>query len=55
MEKTKYITFRITDKLSSDYKAMCNKNGYSLSKRLRAFMEADIKLSKQNKNLLNEK
>lgn len=55
MEKTKYITFRATEELSSEYKAMCNKNGYSLSKRLRAFMEADIKLAKQNKNLLNGK
>jgi len=52
MEKTKYMTFRITKELSEAYKNMCNKQGYTSSKRIRALMELDLKLLKKNKNIL---
>jgi antitoxin component of RelBE/YafQ-DinJ toxin-antitoxin module len=52
MAETKYMTFRISKKLSDTYKNMCDKQGYTPSKRIRALMELDLKLSKKNKNIL---
>ena len=54
MEKSKYMTFRISKKLIDDYKIMCEKNGYTPSKRLRALMEADLFLIQKNKNILKQ-
>jgi predicted DNA binding CopG/RHH family protein len=54
MTKIKYITFRTSEELSEAYKNMCNKQGYTYSKRIRALMELDIELSKKNKNILRD-
>jgi hypothetical protein len=39
---TETFTFKITDELLINYKKYCDDNGFSLSKRLRFFMEKDI-------------
>lgn len=37
------INVRIEPKLYNDYKKHCNKNGFSISKRIRILLENDIK------------
>ncbi len=36
------MSFRVDEQLRSDYKVFCETNGYSLSRRLRLFMEKDM-------------
>ncbi len=38
----KKITIRINENLRKEYKEFCNKNGYSLSKRLRLLIKKDM-------------
>lgn len=46
--------FRIDPELLSNYKLLCEKNGYDISKRLRKFIEYEIALDKINLNLIKE-
>lgn len=39
---TETFTFKISDDLLKNYRKYCDDNGFSLSKRLRFFMEKDI-------------
>jgi hypothetical protein len=41
MEKN--LNVRLTENLLDKYKKFCNKNGYSISKRIRNFIEKEIK------------
>ena len=52
LQQDKNLTIRISKELSDKYKYMCDKNGYTLSKRLRMLLEYDIKLSEQGINLI---
>ena len=45
--KTEYIHIRISTELKNSYTNYCNINGYSLSKRLRMFIENEIKDGKK--------
>lgn len=38
----KKITIRIDENLRKEYKEFCNKNGYSISKRLRLLIKKDM-------------
>ncbi len=49
----KYLTIRIDSDLLDEYQKMCNKSGYTQSKRVRALITADLELSNNNKNILN--
>jgi len=40
--KEKKITIRIDENLRKKYREFCNKNGYSLSKRLRLIIKRDM-------------
>ena len=52
MEKTKYITCRTPEDLNKSYKKMCRENGYTLSNRIRALMEADLNYLNDGRNIL---
>lgn len=47
------ITFKLPVDLCENYKKFCNDNSYSLSKRLRFFMEKDMEGLIQIKNKNN--
>jgi len=53
MIKNKYLTIRIDSDLLNEYQKMCDKIGYTQSKRIRALIIADLESS--NKIILNEK
>ena len=42
-QKETKLIFRISDELLTSYKSLCDKNGYNMSKRLRKFIEMEIK------------
>ena len=47
------ITIRIDNKLLDDYKSICEKNGYDMSKRLRLFIQKEIEFDKISKNAIS--
>ncbi len=42
-EKEIIWPIRLKESLKNEFKEFCDKNGYSMTKRLRALMEMDIK------------
>lgn len=42
-QKETKLIFRITEELLTSYKSLCEKNGFDMSKRLRKFIEMEIK------------
>lgn len=40
--KTKMINIRIDSELSDEFKKFCEKNGYSISKRIRTLIKNDL-------------
>ncbi len=53
INKNKKIEFKIEEKLLEDFRQICEKNGYDMSKRLRLYIQKEIELSKQGKNLIS--
>lgn len=49
MKKEKNIIVRLPEELLSAYKALCEKKGYSMSKRIRNFILCEIKKEKDEK------
>lgn len=43
MDKTKQIVIRVNEELRDKFNKHCEKNGYSVSKRLRTLIDNDIK------------
>lgn len=52
--KDKYLTIRIDGDFIKDYKEMCEKNGYTQSKRIRALLELDFKTLSKKQNILTK-
>ena len=52
-KETKCI-FRIEEDLLKNYKSICEKNGYDMSKRLRLFIEDEVKTHSNNKLIEDE-
>jgi hypothetical protein len=53
MKKTSKIEFKLDEQLYIDYKNLCEKNGYDMSKRLRIYIQKEIELDKKSKNLID--
>ena len=53
VNKNKKIEFKIEEQLLEDFRQICEKNGYDMSKRLRLYIQKEIELSKQGKNLIS--
>ncbi len=49
MKKEKNIIVRLPEELLSEYKTLCENNGYSMSKRIRNFILCEIKKEKNEK------
>ena len=47
----KKIEFKLDESLFDDYKKLCDKNGFDMSKRLRLFIESEINHDKSGENL----
>ena len=52
--KINRLIFQIPEELHNKYKIACEKNSFTLSKRMRNFIELDLELMSKGKNILNE-
>jgi hypothetical protein len=48
------LSIRLDKELLNDYKELCAKNGYDMSKRLRLFIEAEVQHSKISENIMDK-
>jgi antitoxin component of RelBE/YafQ-DinJ toxin-antitoxin module len=48
------LSIRLDKDLLNDYKDLCEKNGYDMSKRLRLFIEAEVQHSKIGENIIDK-
>jgi hypothetical protein len=48
------LSIRLDKDLLNDYKELCEKNGYDMSKRLRLFIEAEVQHSKIGENIMDK-
>ena len=46
------ITIRIDKDLLNEYRNICDKNGFDISKRLRLFIQSEIKFNELNLNII---
>ena len=47
------LTIRLDKKLLDDYKSLCEKNGFDMSKRLRLWIQKEIEFDKSGENPLS--
>ena len=52
-KKTSKIEFKLEEELLKDYKSLCEKHGYDVSKRLRLFISKEIEFDKKGQNIMN--
>lgn len=52
-QKTGNLTIRIDKEILENWKQVCEKNGYDMSKRLRIYIQKEIELDKKSKNLID--
>jgi len=48
------MTIRLDKTLLSDYKSLCERQGFDMSKRIRIFLEKEIEFDKRGENILNK-
>lgn len=48
------LSIRLDKDLLNDYKELCEKSGYDMSKRLRLFIEAEVQHSKIGENIMDK-
>jgi len=53
-QKTANMTIRLDKSLLSDYKSLCERQGFDMSKRIRIFLEKEIEFDKRGENILNK-
>jgi hypothetical protein len=52
-KKTAKIEFKLEEDLLKDYKSLCEKNGFDMSKRLRLWIQKEIEFNKSGENPLS--
>jgi antitoxin component of RelBE/YafQ-DinJ toxin-antitoxin module len=53
INKNKKVEFKIEEQLLKEWKSICDKNGYDMSKRLRIYIQKEIELDAKGLNLIN--
>ena len=46
------LTIRLDKKLLDDYKSLCEKNGFDMSKRLRLWIQKELDFEKRGENII---
>jgi antitoxin component of RelBE/YafQ-DinJ toxin-antitoxin module len=54
MKMKKKIEFKLEEELFNSYKELCERNGLDMSKRLRLFIESEIKHDEKGENIINK-
>lgn len=52
-KKTAKIEFKLEEDLLKNYKSLCEKNGFDMSKRLRLWIQKEIEFDKLDQNPLS--
>jgi len=50
----KKIEFKLEEEMFNSYKELCERNGLDMSKRLRLFIESEIKHDEKGENIINK-
>ena len=53
LNKNKKVEFKIEEQILKEWKSICDKNGYDMSKRLRIYIQKEIELDAKGLNLIN--
>jgi hypothetical protein len=48
------LSIRLDKDLLNDYKELCEKNGYDMSKRLRLFIESEVYYGEVGENIIDK-
>ena len=52
--KTAKIEFKLEEELFKEYKSLCERNGYDISKRLRLWTQKEIDFEKRGENIIHK-
>jgi len=52
--KTAKIEFKLEEELFKEYKSLCERNGYDISKRLRLWIQKEIDFEKKGENIIQK-
>lgn len=52
--KTAKIEFKLEEELFKEYKSLCERNGYDISKRLRLWIQKEIDFEKRGENIIQK-
>ena len=52
--KTAKIEFKLEEELFKEYKSLCERNGYDVSKRLRLWIQKEIDFEKRGENIIHK-
>ena len=54
VNKTAKIEFKLEEELFKEYKSLCERNGYDISKRLRLWIQKEIDFEKRGENIIHK-
>lgn len=54
VNKTAKIEFKLEEELFKQYKSLCEKNGFDISKRLRLFIQKEIEFEERGENIIQK-
>ena len=52
--KTAKIEFKLEEELFQNYKSLCDRQGFDMSKRIRLFLEKEIEFDKRGENIIQK-
>ena len=52
--KTAKIEFKLEEELFKEYKSLCERNSYDISKRLRLWIQKEIDFEKRGENIIHK-
>jgi antitoxin component of RelBE/YafQ-DinJ toxin-antitoxin module len=53
-KKTAKIEFKLEEELFQNYKSLCDRQGFDMSKRIRLFLEKEIEFDKRGENIIQK-
>jgi hypothetical protein len=54
VNKTAKIEFKLEEELFKEYKSLCERNGYDISKRLRLWIQKEIEFEERGENIIQK-
>jgi len=54
VNKTAKIEFKLEEELFKQYKSLCDRNGFDMSKRLRLWIQKEIEFEERGENIIGK-